>query len=388
MKRALYNSGGTCWEDIDHTTNLCKKAFRLNMTYDECCGIQGLGSVSWTPHDVTNTIFYWNFLSKGASMCQRCHKTCSSVVCEQGKTCRMVNGVPVCVCRPHCYKTLKSRGALCGTDGLKYRNYCALQRYNCIAEQQISVEYYGKCRNSCRRVQCERGKHCLQDQNGVPHCVPCHDYCNMILPDNPEYHMCGENGKIYRNTCELRADICKTGRSIRVAHSGKCADNETCKTVTCPQGTTCLVSAKSGNPVCMNCAALCVQTVSVPICGTDKRTYHSYCHMVMSGCKSGVFVSTHHRGPCKQHPKRRELSKVQLESRNGFKLRQMSTSTTERQQKRHRNGRHRRQNNRNKRHKHKERKHHSVVPYKTFILSNKKNNTRRRNIYEEESNSS
>ena len=68
----------------------------------------------------------------------------------------------------------------------------------------------------------------MQDQNGVPHCIPCHDHCNMVIPDNPANYMCGENGKTYKNTCELRADICKTGRSIRISHSGKCIGNRKC----------------------------------------------------------------------------------------------------------------------------------------------------------------
>lgn len=74
-------------------------------------------------------------------------ENCSSVTCEQGKACRLVEGLPVCVCKPRCDKTVKARGALCGTDGRKYRNYCALQRYNCATERQILVEYFGKCRS-------------------------------------------------------------------------------------------------------------------------------------------------------------------------------------------------------------------------------------------------
>jgi hypothetical protein len=59
----------------------------------------------------------------------------------------MLDGLPVCICRPLCDKTLKARGALCGTDGQKYRNYCALQRLNCLRERQVKVEYYGRCRS-------------------------------------------------------------------------------------------------------------------------------------------------------------------------------------------------------------------------------------------------
>ncbi|XP_053406207.1 follistatin-like isoform X2 [Mercenaria mercenaria] len=342
------------------------------MTFEECCGVKGLATVSWSPHDISSDIFYWNFLSKGASMCQRCHKNCSSLVCEQGKACRMVNGLPICICKPQCDKTLKSRGALCGTDGQKYRHYCALQRYNCVAERQISVEYFGKCRNSCKRVECETGKHCLQDQNGAPHCIPCHEHCDSITPNNPEDYMCGENGKTYRSTCELKADICKTGRSIRISHSGKCTAHENCKTLACPRGTTCLVSAVSGKPVCMNCYrnASCLHT-NVPICGTDKKTYSSYCRMLKSGCRSGVFVSTLRRGPCRRHQKRKKLSKGKL---NTFETNKRNVKKRiRRRHRRHkRNRRHRRKSKRRKQKK--KEKNHNTVSYKTNTLYDKRKN--------------
>lgn len=69
------------------------------------------------------------------------------MICDEGKVCRVVNGLPVCTCKPYCDKTLKSRGTLCGTDGRKYRNHCDLQRSNCLNEQLVKVEYYGRCRS-------------------------------------------------------------------------------------------------------------------------------------------------------------------------------------------------------------------------------------------------
>ncbi|XP_060604815.1 follistatin-like isoform X1 [Ruditapes philippinarum] len=346
---ARTTDGGTCWEKIADNTNLCQKAFRLNMTKEECCRINGPPTVSWSHHEITSDIFYWNFLSNGANKCQRCHTNCSSVQCEEGKTCRMLDGLPVCICRPLCDKTLKARGALCGTDGQKYRNYCALQRLNCLRERVVKVEYYGRCRNSCKKVHCEEGTHCLQDQNGVPHCISCHDHCNIVIPDNPGNYMCGENGKTYRNTCELRADICKTGRSIRISHFGKCLENETCRTLKCPHKTTCLVSALNDKPVCMNCPARCSHALNFTICGTDKRTYHSYCNMILSGCQSGIFLSTKHRGKCKGRIKSGQFRKIRFHNKNGVKIKDLSTKIRQRQHKRHTRRKRRRRNNKHNR---------------------------------------
>lgn len=304
--------GGVCWESVDDSSHLCRKALRLNMTLSECCQMSGLASQSWSPHEKASDIFYLNYLSDGADMCQRCHKNCATVNCGQGQSCRMNNGLPVCVCKPRCDAALKSRGYLCGSDGRRYRNYCALQRYNCVNERQISVEYFGKCKKSCRKVKCENGKRCLQDQNGMPHCVYCDTKCNQgnfAIPDDPSKYMCGENGRTYKSTCELKADICKEGRSIRIAYFGKCSANETCDSLKCPEGTKCLVTVQGGRPLCMNCDMSCVQSIKVPVCGTDRQNYPSYCHMLNAGCRTGVYISTYRGGTCKNKRRYRVGSK-------------------------------------------------------------------------------
>lgn len=78
--------------------------------------------------------------------------------------------------------------------------------------------------------------------------------------------------------------------------------NETCKTLSCPLHMKCLVSA-NGRPVCMNCASRCLQYESITVCGNDRRTYSSYCHMIKAGCNTGRFISTQRRGPCKREHK-------------------------------------------------------------------------------------
>ena len=69
------------------------------------------------------------------------------------------------------------------------------------------------------------------------------------------------------------------------------------------------MSVLTGKPVCMNCAARCSQAWNITICGTDKKTYNSYCNMLLSGCRSGVYLSTHHRGVCKKQDKTGQIRK-------------------------------------------------------------------------------
>ena len=80
---------------------------------------------------------------------------------------------------------------------------------------------------SCKHVQCFNGNHCLQDQNGIPHCVSCHDKCPFQIPDNSDNYICGSDGQTYKNTCELKAAICQKGASIRIAYGGACRSKYT-----------------------------------------------------------------------------------------------------------------------------------------------------------------
>ncbi|KAL4228323.1 hypothetical protein ACF0H5_013754 [Mactra antiquata] len=293
------SESGVCWKYQDKSSGLCRSAIVANMTYDECCNIRGLTEASWTPQKQSPDIFYLSFLSNGSSSCSRCHSTCKTVNCYPGKKCRMVDGSPKCVCKPACNPDLKARGKVCGADGRTYKNYCYLQRTNCVKDQLVTVDYYGKCRSSCRLVRCKQGQQCMQDQNGTPHCVTCNTFCNQFIPDSHANYLCGENGQTYRSSCELKADMCKQGKGIRIAHSGHCNANETCESVKCSRGSTCLKHSITGQPICVDCTARCYQSINVPICATDRHTYSNYCHMIAHRCKTGIYISAHRRGPCK-----------------------------------------------------------------------------------------
>ena len=72
--------------------------------------------------------------------------SCHSVTCPTNMKCRIKKDRPKCVCKPKCSRRERKRGPVCGTDMIKYKNYCHLLRYNCRYNTEIKVDYYGKCK--------------------------------------------------------------------------------------------------------------------------------------------------------------------------------------------------------------------------------------------------
>ena len=73
--------------------------------------------------------------------------SCETVRCYDGRVCRMKDGVPECLCKPHCETRMKELGPVCGTDGRRYKNYCSLLRRNCMYHQHEQIAYLGKCKS-------------------------------------------------------------------------------------------------------------------------------------------------------------------------------------------------------------------------------------------------
>ena len=68
-------TAGICWMSADPRTRVCRAAFNLNLTREECCSISHIPSVSWTPeeHISRSRLFFINFLGGDEIRCQRCH---------------------------------------------------------------------------------------------------------------------------------------------------------------------------------------------------------------------------------------------------------------------------------------------------------------------------
>ncbi|XP_061193075.1 follistatin-A-like isoform X1 [Saccostrea echinata] len=306
---------GTCWLSMTKQ-KMCFGAFNLNVTKEECCKNPS-PYVSWTPQTFTSTgdLFYWQELIGGAPHCELCHDTCEGVKCPRGKHCRIKKGVPKCACLIKCTQGQRRSRKICGTDGRTYNNECQLRRRNCKRETSVSVAYRGVCRQSCKKVRCLDWKRCLEDQNGLPHCV----HCQISCPNNDDVRvLCGEDGVTYRNPCELRAAVCRRHRSIRIAYYGKCRANATCLDTGCSEGMSCLINPVNHQPLCALCRSrTCSPMSRYKVCGTDGVDYKNYCHLMQASCKMGIAIDTRHSGSCdrsswrrkQKHKKRRRRKK-------------------------------------------------------------------------------
>lgn len=90
-------------------------------------------------------------------------------------------------------------------------------------------------------------------------------------------------------------------------------ESATCETVSCKGGQKCLVEEKTGRPRCVTCNLPCPEPnasnnnhgkrgrdTDGPVCGSNDKTYHSWCHMFMDACATGLVIETKASGPCRR----------------------------------------------------------------------------------------
>ncbi|EEB15776.1 follistatin, putative [Pediculus humanus corporis] len=277
------------------------------MTKEECCSQFTNVNTAWSNEDMdSGSLFFLRILGDGVP-CHSCKETCTGVECGSGKKCVMRSGRPKCVCSPCKEKGKNSRGPVCGTDGNTYLNVCRIKKRACRRKTpNLTVAYNGFCQSSCDRIKCPDGKYCLLDQNLSPHCVRCMIRCPKSMENSKP--VCGTDGITYENICLLRQMACKKGKAIPVAYKGKCKARASCGSIRCKDRQACLTDSYSGLPRCVTCTSRCpsVKTKEFrgPICGTNNKTYHSWCHMVKDACATGFVIETKFQGICEEGGKR------------------------------------------------------------------------------------
>lgn len=147
----------------------------------------------------------------------------------------------------------------------------------------ILIEYYVLIwfdTDSCDEVVCPEGKYCLQDQNLMPHCVKCANYCPRGT--SPSRLVCGSDSRTYQSACHLRQAACRMGKAIPIAYKGRCKSEYKTTTIIIFKPVNCRL-AESSTRLCprYGCFSLSL-TISKP------STFSTSCNLFL-GLNFGKF---------------------------------------------------------------------------------------------------
>ncbi|XP_068620268.1 follistatin isoform X2 [Battus philenor] len=291
-------AAGICWSGMERGGR-CSSVAALRVGRAECCAGAARSPAAWSPRDLdSGEIFFYKALSGGVP-CTACDESCAGVSCGGGRRCAVRGGRARCVCAAACRRA----GPVCGTDGRTYRSLCRLRRRACRRPaKHLALDYPGPCQvGSCEGVRCGGDKRCVLDAELGAHCVKC-GACNVAGAP-----VCAVDGRTYAGACALRRAACERGKALPLAYKGSCIANATCATIRCGAGQRCAAGGASGAR-CVSCGA-CGGGGSGGggggarrvLCGTDARTYSSWCRLQRAACHAGRVVDTLHRGPCKSN---------------------------------------------------------------------------------------
>ena len=295
------------------TCDIGKECSLNNSNEPTCICAESCSGFDYEPICASNGRTYTNICELERSACSNndselkkisggpCPNACNGVECQFYGDCRtkVETGEAECLCPDQCSLADLGTERVCGSDGESYQNVCEMKKVSCQMKKEISVSYYGLCfsKDLCENKNCHKYAVC---QRGTCICEGCGK-----VKKSP---VCGSDGKTFDSECEMRKLACEQNSNVSVRHYGACitGDTKTTEVDIASQQLEWQCSEKCIHGSCYLVdgiwQCLCPKCEDEPsvntLCGEDKITYRSKCHLKQQMCMKQTQVGILHYGSC------------------------------------------------------------------------------------------